>query len=128
MSHKSGEGYISPPPLQKPWIIRVKSIYPVLAKWKLLDENPDPRNLTRKGQDRCFSWNLQNHRNKTRKRQDHWFLPNQWDFSLFAALILLWYWNNNCLLQTNNLSSHWLGQNYKSCPFLVTFLWTLPTT
>ena len=63
------------------------------------------------------------HRNKTRKGQDHWFLPNQSDYSLFAALILLWYWNYNCVLQTNNDSSHWLGQNYISCPFLVTFLW-----
>ena len=63
------------------------------------------------------------HRNKTRKGQDHWFLPNQSDYSLFAALILLWYWNYNCVLQTNNLSSHWLGKNNTSCPFLVTFLW-----
>ena len=46
------------------------------------------------------------HRNKTRKGQDHWFLHNQSDYSLFAALILLLYWNFNCVLQTNNLSSH----------------------
>ena len=74
--------------------------------------------------EKCMEQWVLSHRNKTRKGQDHWFLPNQSDYSLFAALILLWYWNYNCVLQTNNLSSHWLGQNFISSPFLVTFLWS----
>ena len=95
------------------WPVQLSSVVLVYLRWHLL-RNWNGIFQTQKG------WP---HRNKKVKGQDHWFLPNQSDYSLFAALILLWYWNYNCVLQTNNLSSHWLGQNYTSCPFLVTFLW-----
>ena len=94
------------------WPAQLSSVASVYLRWHLL-RNWNGTFQTQK------DWP---HGNMKVKGQDHWFLPNQSDYSLFAALILLWYWNYNCVLQTNNLSSHWLGQNYTSCPFLVTFL------
>ena len=44
--------------------------------------------------------------------RDDWFLSNQSEYSLFAAFILLWQWNN-CVWQASSLHSHWLVQKFR---------------
>ena len=48
--------------------------------------------------------------------QDHWFPPNQSEYSLFAAFIF----------QQSALALHWLDHKFLSVQFLAWILWAFP--